>query len=34
MSKPTKVVIDFSKFKGKRESIVELTDEEIAAITK
>lgn len=31
MSKPTKLIIDLSKPKGERESIVELTDEEIKA---
>jgi len=30
MSRPTKIVVDLSKPKGERESIVELTDEEIA----
>jgi len=30
MSKPVKVIVDLSKPKGERESIVELTDEEIA----
>ena len=30
MSRPTKVIVDLSKPKGERESIVELTDEEIA----
>jgi len=30
MSKPTKIVVDLSKPKGQRETIVELTDEEIA----
>jgi len=30
MSKPTKVIVDLSKPKGERESIVELTAEEIA----
>lgn len=30
MSRPTKLVVDLSKPKGERESIVELTDEEIA----
>jgi len=28
--KPTKVIVDLSKPKGQRETIVELTDEEIA----
>jgi len=28
--KPTKVIVDLSKPKGERETIVELTDEEIA----
>ena len=30
MSRPTKLIVDLSKPKGERESIVELTDEEIA----
>lgn len=30
MSKPTKIVVDLSKPKGQRETVVELTDEEIA----
>lgn len=30
MSKPVKVIVDLSKPKGERESIIELTDEEIA----
>lgn len=30
MSKPTKVVVDLSKPKGERQTIVELTDAEIA----
>ena len=30
MSNPTKVIVDLSKPKGKRETIVELTAEEIA----
>lgn len=30
MERPTKLVVDLSKPKGQRESIVELTDEEIA----
>lgn len=30
MSKPTKLIVDLSKPKGERETIVELTDEEIA----
>jgi len=30
MSKPTKIIVDLSKPKGKRERIVELTAEEIA----
>ena len=32
MSKPTKVVIDLSKPKGERESIIELTAEEITQL--
>ena len=30
MSRPKKIIVDLSKPKGERESIVELTDEEIA----
>lgn len=30
MEKPTKLIVDLSKPKGERETIVELTDEEIA----
>ncbi len=30
MNRPTKVIIDLSKPKGERESVIELTDEEIA----
>ena len=30
MSRPQKVIVDLSKPKGQRETIVELTDEEIA----
>lgn len=30
MSKPTKVIVDLSKPKGERQTIVELTEEEIA----
>ena len=30
MCRPTKVIVDLSKPKGERETIVELTDEEIA----
>ena len=30
MSKPTKIVVDLSKPKGQRETVVELTNEEVA----
>lgn len=32
MNKPTKVIVDFSKPEGERETVVELTDEEIAQL--